>query len=218
MANISVSLPSDGETIDAADYNTPINTIVNEINGNLDNSNIDAAAAIAGTKLADSAITTAKINDASITNAKLATTTGEIGAAWQAATPTWTNLTVGNASVNSMNYTQIGKTVFLRLRLVWGSTTAITGAVSFTLPVAPNTTNLSSQKSPLGDNVVFDDASTGGKTLGYATYFSSSGDKCLLRAQTASTTYVTNTELSSTVPFTWTTSDEINVSLRYEAA
>lgn len=62
MANISVSLPSDGETIDAADYNTPINTIVNEINGNLDNSNIDSAAAISGSKLADDAVTATKIN------------------------------------------------------------------------------------------------------------------------------------------------------------
>ena len=61
MANISVSLPSDGETVDVADYNTPINTIVNEINGGLDNSNIDAAAAIAGSKLADSSVTNPKM-------------------------------------------------------------------------------------------------------------------------------------------------------------
>lgn len=72
MATINVSLPNDGDTVDAADYNTPITTIVNEINGNLDNANIDSAAAIAGTKLADSAITTAKINDAAVTSAKLA--------------------------------------------------------------------------------------------------------------------------------------------------
>ena len=56
MANISVSLPSDGETVDVADYNTPINTIVNEINGSLDNSNIAAAAAIAGSKLANTTV------------------------------------------------------------------------------------------------------------------------------------------------------------------
>lgn len=62
MANISVSLPSDGDTIDVADYNTPITTIVNEINGNLDNSNIAAAAAIAGTKLADNSIASTKID------------------------------------------------------------------------------------------------------------------------------------------------------------
>lgn len=57
MATISVSLPSDGQTIDASDYNTPITTIVNEINGALDNSNIAAAAAIAGTKLATAGVT-----------------------------------------------------------------------------------------------------------------------------------------------------------------
>lgn len=61
MGNISVSLPTDGTTADTADYNTPITTIVNEINGNLDNSNLAAAAAIAGSKLADSGITAEKL-------------------------------------------------------------------------------------------------------------------------------------------------------------
>lgn len=61
MGTISVSLPSDGETIDAADYNTPINTIVTEVNGNLDNANISTTAAIAGSKIADGAITHSKL-------------------------------------------------------------------------------------------------------------------------------------------------------------
>ena len=61
MANVNVSLPSDGQTIDASDYGTPINTIVNDYNGNIDNSNIAAAAAIAGSKLADAGITKAKL-------------------------------------------------------------------------------------------------------------------------------------------------------------
>jgi hypothetical protein len=60
MATINVTLPSDGDTIDASDYNVPVNTIVNEINGNLDNSNIDSAAAISGSKLADASVTPAK--------------------------------------------------------------------------------------------------------------------------------------------------------------
>lgn len=71
MATISVSLPSDGQTIDAADYNTPINTIVNEINGNLDNANIKTGAAIATAKLAtDAGIATGMIADAAVTPAK----------------------------------------------------------------------------------------------------------------------------------------------------
>lgn len=60
MGTISVSLPADGTTADVADYNTPINTIVNEFNGNIDNANIKAAAAISGSKLADGTVTSAK--------------------------------------------------------------------------------------------------------------------------------------------------------------
>ncbi len=61
MGLISVSLPSDGSTADVSDYNTPITTIVSAINGNLDNANIVAGAAIAGSKLADASVTSAKI-------------------------------------------------------------------------------------------------------------------------------------------------------------
>lgn len=66
MATVSVTLPSDGTTADVADYNTPITTIVNEVNGNLDNANIKGGAAIATSKLADDAgITDAKISGVS---------------------------------------------------------------------------------------------------------------------------------------------------------
>ncbi len=62
MGTISVSLPADGTTAEVADYNTPITTIVNEFNGNIDNSNLAAAAAIAGSKIADGAITPNKLS------------------------------------------------------------------------------------------------------------------------------------------------------------
>ena len=51
MATISLSLPSDGQTIDAADVNTPLNTISAVINGNLDDDNVKVGANINGTKL-----------------------------------------------------------------------------------------------------------------------------------------------------------------------
>ena len=86
MATISVSLPSDGSTADVSDHNTPINTIVNEINGNLDNSTIKAGAAIATSKLADDAgITNAKIAADTITGAKInwASTGADAGIWWE---------------------------------------------------------------------------------------------------------------------------------------
>lgn len=52
MATISISGPSDGQTIDASDVNTPLATIVAAINGNLDNDNIKTGAGIEGSKLA----------------------------------------------------------------------------------------------------------------------------------------------------------------------
>lgn len=51
MGTISLSLPSDGQTIDAADVNTPLNTISAVINGNLDDDNVKVGANINGTKL-----------------------------------------------------------------------------------------------------------------------------------------------------------------------
>ena len=51
MGTISLSLPSDGNTIDAADVNTPLNTISAVINGNLDDDNVKVGANINGTKL-----------------------------------------------------------------------------------------------------------------------------------------------------------------------
>lgn len=61
MATISVSLPADGQTIDAADINTPINTIVADYNGNIDNTNIASGANIAGSKLAANSITNTQL-------------------------------------------------------------------------------------------------------------------------------------------------------------
>lgn len=51
MATVSTTLPSDGQTIDASDVNTPINAILSEFNGNIDDNNIKTGANINGAKL-----------------------------------------------------------------------------------------------------------------------------------------------------------------------
>lgn len=119
MGTISPATVSDGETIDASDLNNPINTIADEINGNLDANN-----------LADDAVSTAKIQDGAVTNAKLSTTAGELGSAWQS----YTTNVVGfsGTPTDECAYTQIGKTVILR---VYFSGTSNTTNLSFDLPV-----------------------------------------------------------------------------------
>jgi len=61
MGLINYSSIEDGTTIDAADVNTPLTTIYDDYNGNIDSNN-----------LADNAVTTAKITDANVTTAKIA--------------------------------------------------------------------------------------------------------------------------------------------------
>lgn len=51
MGTVSTTLPSDGQTIDASDVNTPINAILSEFNGNIDDNNIKTGANINGAKL-----------------------------------------------------------------------------------------------------------------------------------------------------------------------
>lgn len=79
MGLISFTNISDGTTIDAADVNSPLNTIYNDYNGNIDSTN-----------LADNAVTTAKITDANITASKfgVGAITGADG--WVSTTDTWT--------------------------------------------------------------------------------------------------------------------------------
>jgi len=196
LGTISVSLPSDGTTADVADYNTPITTIVTVINGNLDNDNIASAAAIAGSKLAD----------ASIANAKLT------NQAWSTWPPSWTNFTVGNGTLNYAKYTQVGKTVVLRLKFTLGSTSSVSGAITFSLPVNLNA-DYADDSHPLIHDVRIRDTGTayfkGGAIV-------ASSSTVSLIAKTASGTYVGEAATSSTVPMTWTTNDAFSVGLIYE--
>jgi len=113
MGIVTVSLVADGTTADVADVNTPINTIVTEINGNLDNNNIKAAAGIDPTKLASTGF--------------LAERT-----AW---TPTITASTGAFTTTSaSGRYVTIGKNILFEVQIT--ITTVGTGSgVIFTLPV-----------------------------------------------------------------------------------
>lgn len=135
MGTVSVTLPSDGQTIDAADYNVPINTIVSTINGGIDSNNI---------------------TDSTVTPNKLVTGTGTTWV-WQSWTPTYTNITVGNGTV-SAKYIQIGKTVFFHFQLVCGTTTSLASNTRITPPVTP-IARYATSRSPIG-GVMADDVGT----------------------------------------------------------
>lgn len=112
MATISITVPSDGTTIDASDVATPLNTIVSELNGSIDSDNIASGGVVPN---------------------NLTAGTGTSWA-WQDWTPSYSNITVGNGTVVA-RYTQIGKTVHFYWKLTLGSSSSIGTAPTISLPV-----------------------------------------------------------------------------------
>jgi len=201
MATITVSLPSDGDTIDVVDYNTPITTIVNEFNGGISNDNISATAGISGTKLG--------AGTSGVGNDNLNTTAGDVGGSWLAWTPTFTGFTKGSATIVS-RYTKIGKTVHFFMSITLAANSSLDGSsIVFTIPQNSTST------SEFASSVRLVDAS--GSTYNGICYLASTTTAIILNLKSDGT-YVTHAALGGSAPFTWTTSDSIRVSGTYEIA
>lgn len=131
----------------------------------------------------------------------LADALDELGDSWDAYTPTLSSWTVGNGTLSGA-YLAAGKLIHFRAKLVLGSTTTVSGNPGFSLPV----------------NAV------GARLFGFSAgcYDTSGPSAYALSAFNSSVSIATvkdgTTSLSSTVPFTWATGDEIYVSGTYEAA
>jgi hypothetical protein len=124
-------------------------------------------------------------------------------------TPTWTNLTVGNGS-NVGTYQLINKFVHVEGKLIFGSTTSITGSAAIsTLPIN------SAMAFHVAGSIVYSDS-------GVATYFGQpiivGTDAFYCYISNFSTTYGSEVPVTSTVPFTWGTNDAITWSLNYRIA
>lgn len=204
-----------GATIFASDHNEQGSRVAAVLNGGIDNSNINAGAAIATSKLADDAgITTAKLNDGAVTPAKLQSGTGSSWA-WQSWTPTWTNLTIG-ASTQVARYVQTGKTVHFELSIVQGSGGSVGSSPNFSLPVAISSNYITGSPNGgyIGDNALLN-AST-------AVY---NGRNRILSTTTLQLEYlsvsasnVVQSDVTATAPFTFATGSKIFVWGFYEAA
>jgi len=131
---------------------------------------------------------------------------------WSSFAPSWTNITAGNGTSTGY-YIQHGKTVFGFVSLLFGSTTTVDGTgVSVTAPVTPDT-NFQDQYNTLGGGSLLDN---GTALFGAMAMIDSTTTEINIRATDESSTGRL-TELSSTSPFTWTTSDEIHFRFTYWA-
>lgn len=133
-----------------------------------------------------------------------------IAGAWDAFTPTLTNLTLGNGTATGYKK-KIGRCVFFWVQITLGSTSSVTGGVRVDLPETANAAGAGAF-----DVSFYDDsagAATGyfnGAAIMETTYVA-------LRAIGTASTYGGLTGLSSTIPFTWATSDWLRVAGFYEA-
>ena len=129
-------------------------------------------------------------------------------------TPTFTNLTVGNGTTTGA-YCRVNDLVYYHGTITLGSTTAISGAVSLGLPINIHSTQLASG-SPLGLFYCVD-VSTG---TWYPADIIANGSATIVIASVwvTNATYASRSNLSATVPFTWTSPDRIHWAITYRAA
>lgn len=139
-----------------------------------------------------------------------------IGDPWIAYTPTWTNLTVGNATQNSA-YMNAGTLYLVRINLLWGSTTSISGVPEFTLPgsVSVNANYHATFVFGVGS---LQDASAGLDFQSPIMRSSTTAARLRFLSTNTAGTYAAADQVSATIPFTWTTSDRLSCTVFFEAA
>ena len=128
-------------------------------------------------------------------------------------TPAWTNLTVGDATVTYW-YQRMGRRLRGAVSLIAGASTSISGSVSHTMPFGRSSTYGATVNFPSWICRLFD-ATAAPAFQGIANMATTSA--VTITAQDASGTYLKQANISSTVPFTWTTSDQIAYDFDYLA-
>ena len=131
---------------------------------------------------------------------------------WTSFTPTWTNLTVGNGTYNSAVYLLDGKLAHVAVSLNFGSTTSISGDVSFTVPEAITRKNAATS----ANNTVTLQQTGVANIVGSAVSNSSDARNFPIRVELSNGTYSSLDAISSTIPFTWATGHRIQLAMSYE--
>ena len=136
--------------------------------------------------------------------------------------PTWTAYTSTLTNVSNVtkvsSYLQVGKLVFVQFSFTATSSTFVSGTVTMTLPdTATSLPAASSARNISVCNIVANGTTYKGLVLVNG---SSSTTTATIQVYNASTTYLTQTNLSSTVPNAsgWVSGDSIVGSFFYEAA
>ena len=121
------------------------------------------------------------------------------GSKWNSFTPSYTNLSVGNGTSQGL-WRYLDGGIRVRQHITFGSTTSISGSVSFTIP---NSETASATFSVLGNCMFFD--STTGKNWQGSSQASGSGTSISL--------FAGDDNIDATNPAAYGTSDTINTDI-----
>ena len=117
-----------------------------------------------------------------------------VASPWTLFTPTWNNVTIGDAT-NGGDYRYVNGDMLVRVHMIFGSSTVFTGAVSFDLP--DSQTSKASGAESVGVGSVKD-----GTTDAVA--------HCRVNLSATSVTCFSATDnITATNPFTWAVGDDL---------
>jgi len=160
----------------------------------------------------------ANINDAvEALEAKVAIGNTVLGK-YTAYTPTFTGLTVGNATVTG-SYCRVNDFVHFWGRVVLGTTSTMSAAgITMTVPVNLDATVAGNFGSTFIGQVGVRDDSASASYSGVVQAFATFANIVSLQVLNASTTYLTNAAIVTAVPMTWAVSDVLWWNFYYKAA
>ena len=162
----------------------------------------------------DHALQHSNINDAvEALEAKVAIGNTVLGT-YTAYTPTFTNVTIGNGVVSSA-YCRVNDFVHFYGKFTFGSTSAITGTFLADFPVQVN--SAFTNDAAIYGIAQYRDLSTNALYTGVA-HFAGNNTVFSLRVQLAGGTYLTQSGVTGSAPFTWATGDFMAWNLYYRAA
>jgi hypothetical protein len=139
-----------------------------------------------------------------------------IGGAWTSYTPTWTNLTVGDATQTSA-YINAGKLYIVRIGLEFAGNTSISGIPEFTLPdgVSVNAGYPVAYCFAYG---ALRDVSLGVSFTSPILRSGATAARLRFGTINTSSSYAAADIVSNTIPFTWAINDRIEGQFVFEAA
>jgi len=128
-------------------------------------------------------------------------------ATWTTYTPAFSaGVTVGNGTWDAA-YNIVNKILFFQGKFTLGSTSAITGSVGLTIP---DSRTISDNSEILGNCRLF--SGSGSPNVFYGAVQESSSTSVSLVVYNSSTTYLSGSNLSATIPATWVTANTLAIS------